>query len=56
MRGVPDIILLLSLARMVGERHAERIAWRTVVVGVALQWVLAALLLRFPPASGVLLL
>jgi CNT family concentrative nucleoside transporter len=60
MRGVLGILALLALAWMLGERghgdHARRISWRTVFAGLALQAVLALLLLRFPPASHVLLL
>jgi len=60
MRGVLGILALLALAWMLGERgygdHARRISWRTVFAGLALQAVLALLLLRFPPAAQVLLL
>ena len=60
MRGVLGILALLALAWMLGERgygdHARRISWRTVFAGLALQAVLALLLLRFPPAAKVLLL
>jgi CNT family concentrative nucleoside transporter len=60
MRGVLGILALLALAWALGERgHGDRarpISWRTVFVGLALQALLALLLLRFPPASQVLLL
>jgi CNT family concentrative nucleoside transporter len=55
MRGLFGIFLLLFLAWALGER-ARRIPWRTVVAGLALQGLLALLLLWFPPASHVLLL
>ena len=59
MRGALGFFLLLVLAWALRERRGEyerRIPWRTVITGVALQIVLAVLLMRFPPASGVLLL
>ena len=60
MRGVLGFFLLLLLAWALGERrHGDdrgRIPWRTVVAGLALQVVLALLLLRFPPAAHALLL
>jgi CNT family concentrative nucleoside transporter len=60
MRGVLGFFLLLFLAWTLGERRrgddARRIPWRTVVAGLALQALLALLLLRFPPASHALLL
>ena len=60
MRGVLGIFLLLFLAWALGERrHGDdprRIPWRTVVAGLALQAMLALLLLRFPPASHALLM
>jgi CNT family concentrative nucleoside transporter len=60
MRGVLGIFVLLLLAWALGERgqgdRARRISWRTVVTGLALQAVLALLLLRFPLASQALLL
>jgi len=60
MRGVFGILLLLLLAWALGERrHGDdppRIPWRTVVAGLALQAMLALLLLRFPPASHALLM
>src|SRR5436305_6181569 len=60
MRGVLGIFVLLALAWLLGERRRgdceRRIPWRTVVTGLALQAALAVLLIRFPPASHVLLL
>jgi CNT family concentrative nucleoside transporter len=59
MRGLLGILVLLVLAWVVRERRGEygrRILWRTVVAGIALQVVLAVLLLRFPGVSRVLLL
>ncbi|MBO0737010.1 MAG: nucleoside:proton symporter [Alphaproteobacteria bacterium] len=57
MRGVLGFFLLLVVAWALGERpaHARRIPWRTVAAGLGLQVVLALLLLRFPPASRILL-
>jgi CNT family concentrative nucleoside transporter len=61
MRGILGIFLLLFLAWGLGQlerrRHNElRIHWRTVAAGLGLQLLLALLLLRFPPASQILLL
>jgi concentrative nucleoside transporter, CNT family len=59
MRGALGMLLLLLLAWLLGERRsqdARNIPWRTVVAGLALQIVLALLLLRLPPASRALLL
>src|ERR1700751_3485672 len=60
MRGLLGIIVLLTLAWALGERRRgdreRRIPWRTVIAGLGLQATLAVLLLRFPPASHVLLL
>jgi len=60
MRGVIGIVVLLLLSWALGERGRRGsvvpIAWRTVVVGLALQFVLALLLLKIPLASRVLLL
>jgi CNT family concentrative nucleoside transporter len=54
LRGVPGIVVLLLLAWACSEDR-QRINWRTVVGGLALQLVLAVLLLRLPAASHVLL-
>jgi Na+ dependent nucleoside transporter N-terminus len=60
MRGVLGIVLLLALAWALGERRRStrerRIPWRTVIVGIGLQAMLAVLLMRFAPASNVFLL
>jgi concentrative nucleoside transporter, CNT family len=60
VRGILGFFLLLLLAWALGERRRGddrgRIPWRTVVAGLALQVVLALLLLRFPPAAHALLL
>jgi hypothetical protein len=60
MRGILGILFLLFLAWALGERRrsddARRIPWRTVAAGLALQGLLALLLLRFSPASDALLL
>jgi concentrative nucleoside transporter, CNT family len=58
MRGILGFFLLLALAWALRDRRGEygrRIPWRTVIAGVALQLVLAVLLLRLPAASRVLL-
>jgi concentrative nucleoside transporter, CNT family len=58
MRAVLGIFVLLFLAWAFGERRvvdrARPVPWRTVVAGLALQVSLALLLIRFPPASYVL--
>jgi concentrative nucleoside transporter, CNT family len=60
MRGVLGIFSLLLLAWALGERqrgaHFRDIRWRTVLAGLALQFGLALLLLRLPPAAHALLL
>ena len=60
MRGVLGIFVLLLVAWALGERrrrgNGQSISWRTVVAGLALQLVLAVLLLKFPLASQALLL
>ena len=60
MRGVLGIFVLLFLAWAFGERRpGDRrlpIPWRTVFAGLALQTLLALLLIRLPPASYALLL
>jgi concentrative nucleoside transporter, CNT family len=60
MRGVLGIFMLLLLAWILGERRhrddRQPIPWRTVAAGLALQFVLAVLLLKFPLASHALLL
>jgi concentrative nucleoside transporter, CNT family len=60
MRGLLGILFLLFLAWVLGERRRgdreRRVPWRTVAAGVGLQAALAVLLMRFAPASHVLLL
>src|SRR6202048_1571002 len=60
MRGLLGIFFLLVLAWALGERRRgdreRRIPWRTVIVGLGLQAILAVLLMRLPPASHLLLL
>src|ERR1700739_3121456 len=59
MRGALGFFFLLVLAWALRERRCEygrRIPWRTVIAGLTLQIALAILLMRFPPASKVLLL
>jgi concentrative nucleoside transporter, CNT family len=46
----------LGTGRTPARRSKQRIPWRTVITGLGLQAALAVLLLRFPPASHVLLL
>ena len=55
MRGLLGLAALLAIAWALSEDR-RRIPWRTVAAGIALQWVLAALLLGFPPASAVIFL
>jgi CNT family concentrative nucleoside transporter len=52
-RAFLGIIALLAIAWALSENR-RRIAWRTVVAGVALQWALAFLLLWFPPANALI--
>jgi concentrative nucleoside transporter, CNT family len=53
MRGVIGLLALLGVAWLLSEDRRS-IRWRTVVGGVALQLVLAVLLLRVPAAGAVL--
>src|SRR6266446_878321 len=55
MRGFLGIAVLLLLAWAISE-DLFRVAWRVVVTGVLLQFGLAILFLKFPPASAVFLL
>src|SRR6266446_2612730 len=55
MRGLLGIAVLLLLAWAISEDRF-RVAWRVVVTGVLLQFGLAILFLKFPPASAVFLL
>ena len=49
MQAPLGYVLLLGVAFLLGERRRP-IPWRTVIGGLALQWALALLLLRVPPA------
>ena len=49
-RALLGIFALLALAFLCSEDR-RRIPWRTVIAGLALQLVLALLLLRVPPAT-----
>ncbi len=55
MRGFLGIGVILSLAWALSEDRA-RVPWRVVALGVLLQFGLAALFLRFPPARAAFLL
>src|SRR6202049_2889939 len=55
MRGFLGIAVLLLVAWAISEDRF-RVAWRVVVTGVLLQFGLALLFLKFPPASAVFLL
>ena len=55
MRGLLGLAALLAIAWALSEDR-RRIPWRTVIAGVALQWLLALLLILFPPATALILL
>src|ERR1043165_7512364 len=55
MRGFLGIAVLLLLAWAISEDRF-RVAWRVVVTGVLLQFALALLFLKFPPAKSAFLL
>ncbi len=55
MRGLLGLVVLLTLAWLLSEDR-RRIPWRTVIGGIALQWLLALLLIYFPPANALILL
>jgi concentrative nucleoside transporter, CNT family len=55
MRGLLGLAVLLAIAWALSEDR-RRIPWRTVIAGVALQWLLALLLIFFPPANALILL
>ena len=55
MRGLLGIGAILSFARALSEDRF-RVPWRLVVAGVLLQFGLALLFLKFPPASAAFLL
>ena len=52
-RGVAGIALILGFAYLLSNNR-RRIPWRTVAIGLALQWAFAAGLLHFPPGRFVL--
>src|SRR5207248_5019988 len=54
MRGLLGIAAVLLFAWVISEDRF-RVAWRVVVTGVLLQFGLALLFLKFPPASAVFL-
>jgi CNT family concentrative nucleoside transporter len=55
MRGLLGVAALLAIAWALSEDR-RRIPWRTVIAGVLLQWLLALLLIGFPPASDAIFL
>jgi concentrative nucleoside transporter, CNT family len=55
MRGLLGLAALLAIAWALSEDR-RRIPWRTVIAGVLLQWLLALLLIGFPPASSAIFL
>ena len=55
MRGLLGIAVILSLAWGLSEARG-RVPWRLVAAGVALQFALALLFLKFPPARAAFLL
>src|SRR5438094_2545043 len=54
MRGLLGIAVLLLFAWLLSEDRF-RVTWRVVVTGVLLQFALALLFLKFPPATAVFL-
>lgn len=55
LRGLLGILFLLLFSWLISERR-RAVNWRLVVAGVALQFALAFLLLKFPPVKEVFLL
>ena len=55
MRGLVGVAALLAIAWALSEKR-RGIPWRTVFAGVLLQWLLALLLIGFPPASSTIFL
>ena len=53
LRGLAGIILILGVAFLLSKER-RRVPWRTVGIGLALQFAFAAILLRFPPGRTVL--
>ena len=54
-RSLLGIVFLLLMAWLLSEKRRE-INWRTIVLGIAMQFALALLLLKFPPVKGAFLL
>jgi CNT family concentrative nucleoside transporter len=54
-QGLAGVLVLLALAWLLSENR-RAIAWRTVVGGVVLEFALAVLLIRVPPARHLMLL
>jgi concentrative nucleoside transporter, CNT family len=54
MRGLLGIIVLLLVAWLISE-HRWRIPIRVVITGIALQFILALVFVRFPPAASMFL-
>ena len=55
LRGLTGVAALLAIAWALSEDR-RAIPWRTVAAGLVLQWVLALLLIGFPPANSAILL
>ncbi|MBV8914051.1 MAG: nucleoside:proton symporter, partial [Acetobacteraceae bacterium] len=55
MQAVGGFVFLLGLAWLLSEDR-RAIPWRTVVGGIVLQFLLAVLLIKFPPARQTVLL
>ena len=55
MQAIPGYLVLLTLAAALSEDR-RRIPWRAVLGGLALQWLLATLLLRVPATQSIVLL
>lgn len=55
MQGVLGFVVLLGAAWAISEDRGA-IRWRTVIVGIGLQWALALLLIGVPPARAAVLL
>src|ERR1700752_3381703 len=55
MRGLLGIAVILLLAWVISEEHG-RVPWRLVIAGILLQFGLALLFLKFPPARAAFLL
>jgi CNT family concentrative nucleoside transporter len=55
LHGILGSAALLIVAYGISENRTE-IPWRTVLAGIALQWLLAVVLIGFPPAQSLILL